>query len=159
MKKVNNKQPNNKLAVDKSLIEGAESIIKNMESPALFLSFLCDAISWVDSSRRINKHYSDDVDSWFMCLMIEEVTQPWFAGGKDSVEKMAEGLGNVFGYFGSDACFTNLAVITESFGSYLTGINPCPDFLNRSVSGIKALAEVCNSLADHENNSKKIKAM
>src|SRR5690242_2547925 len=85
--------------LNKNLIEAAELLITEIKTPAALLDFMFESFYWMEE---FEKELSRKPNTFSARFFFKEVLQPWFAGGKDVVEKTAMGLREVLDMIGDE---------------------------------------------------------
>lgn len=99
--------------LNKNLIEAAEFLITEIKTPAALLDFIFESFYWMEE---FEKELSRKPNTFSARLFFKEVLQPWFAGGKDVVEKTAMGLREVLDMIGDEGYDEFLSELIQAFG-------------------------------------------
>jgi len=110
------------IPVSEHFLEGANILVKEFKTPAKFLDFLTEALSWVQEEGVASNIVSDK--TFFIRVVVKEVLQQWMIPG-DVNKNVASGLKEVFSAVGDDGYNDDVALIIQGFGlSMKNGIYP-----------------------------------
>ena len=127
---------NTKVKQSKHLTEGATLLMETIKTPAKLLNFLVESLWWMDEFRIENKEVPESFEPR---IIIEHIVQPWFAGGENVKEKIAEGIHNVRDCIGAEGYREYISKMVQAFGLNIkTGIyNNVDKFLQPMSTMIK----------------------
>ena len=99
--------------VNKNLAEGAELLVREINAPADLLEFMFEGLYWLEE---FEKELRRKPCTFSARKFFKEVLQPWVAGGKDVVEKIAMGLHELTDAIGSEGYDKFLSELIQAFG-------------------------------------------
>ncbi len=151
MKKTNTKDQVRKITTEnKHLIEGAKLLIREVKTPAALLEFMLEGLWWIE---QFDNKYKLETDNFNSRLIIENIVQPWFAGGDDIVVEIAKGLRQIQGSIGSGYYEEYLSKLVQAFGvSLKEGIYLDTE---KYLLTLNALIELSFSIRDYEDDRNK----
>lgn len=99
--------------LNKNLIEGAELLITEIKTPAALLDFMFESSYWMEE---FEKELRRKPCTFSARNFFKVVLQPWFAGGKNVIEKIAMGLHELTDAIGSEGYDKFLSELIQAFG-------------------------------------------
>jgi hypothetical protein len=75
---------------ERHLLAGANTLMKEFKTPAIFLEFLTQSLYWMDLYN--NKNKEAKIDSYFIKMMLTEIVQPWLKNGAEATKEIEIGI-------------------------------------------------------------------
>lgn len=131
----------------KYLIEGTNQFIQTVKSPALLLEFVSESLWWMDLLNKEEKTFADSFNS---ILVIQNIIGPWFAGGPDVVEKIADGLKEIESRSGSQGFNNYISNLIQGLG--ISSKNGIYSDIDRYLATISAMIRLGLSIREYEDS-------
>lgn len=107
------------LAARHHLLGAANALVAKMETPTAFLLFCTDAINYMTHYMIEMKKFSRQDDHHYTAIvMIENIIPAWYAGGADVMERIADGIHEVYDFCGDEGFRHMVNSIIVGHGKY-----------------------------------------
>ncbi|HEY9364414.1 MAG TPA: hypothetical protein VIQ00_14195, partial [Chitinophagaceae bacterium] len=89
---------------ERHLIEGANILVKEFQTPANLLKFLTCSINWIEdyNDERAKEGQTADSDTFFIRLLIDHLLHPWLEKSQNNIPGITNGLKEIQDVFGYD---------------------------------------------------------
>jgi len=142
------------------LKKAAEIILMKMKTPAAFLEFLAEALSWVHEYELEKQKRNVSKDPHFnLILLIDHIAIPWITSAGDHlVDELTKGMYEVADALGHKGFDEGNVEILAAFANDLGHGTTHKEFLEKQLNGINTLMEISFCLYDLEVEERNKKA-
>lgn len=140
----------------KHLISAATVLVNEFKTPANYLKFLTEAITWMDRWSYKNRNQQDPAGDYnpnscyFLTHLIDETAQPWLTG-HNVIPKIAAGLKEIIDDNWYEYYHIYLSAIIFAYGYNAQEYFPSPSDAVNSLQSISALFKVGEHLDKYDD--------
>jgi len=132
-------------------VRAAECLLRAYKSPADFLLFLNDALTWIHHHQVRQPEYSHGKDNHFSIqVVIEEIVVPWIGAQENALSVVAEGISRLHSFHGWDGQMETMSRLLEAFGYYENESHSYPQYMAKHLTGINVMYQIAYCFYDHE---------